>query len=237
MNLLLLPIVVGFAALTACHAAADPCPRPSTPYASMSAQPREGAKTRQARQGEAGQARARSGSFDTIVLGDSIMARWPQGMLEQAVGSQSVLNAGVGGDRTENTLWRLRNGDWGRQAPRRVLILVGTNNTGDDDACEVAWGVRSVAAEARRRFPTARIAVISLLPRGERMAERADLIGAVNDNLRRGAVGGEYGFIDAHDAFNCNRKTPCALMDRRRHLHPTRSGYEVLGRIVTREFK
>ena len=88
--------------------------------------------------------------------------------LSEALGSAVAL--GFGGDRTENLLWRLQHGELDGMAPRAVVLLIGTNNTGErleDPALTVA-GIRANLDEIRRRQPQAKVLLLALLPRDEK---------------------------------------------------------------------
>jgi hypothetical protein len=162
--------------------------------------------------------------YATIGFGDSIMFGWPKDLLTDASGG-TALNAAVGGG-TQTVLWELMALDWSRQAPRSVVLLVGTNNLGID-GCEVFWGIRADVAAIRNTFRNSRIIVVGILPRGENLRDREKEIELANAALREGAVSGSYTLVDAHDAFLCNHQTPCDLFDRT-NLHLTRRGYQVL---------
>jgi platelet-activating factor acetylhydrolase IB subunit beta/gamma len=169
---------------------------------------------------------------DVILLGDSILARWPADQLAATFPGRRVLDAALGGDRTQNVLWRLRNTDWSAQRPRAVVLLIGTNNTANFSACDIGAGVRRIAQDVHGRFPAARLYVISLLPRGPNMLDRDDLIRKANRLIAVGQTQGMYRFIDVHDAFACGKRTPCELMLGRNQVHLSPRGFALLGRLV-----
>ena len=53
----------------------------------------------------------KSKKIDLCLLGDSITAGWPKDQFAKNFGKYNAVNFGVGGDRTENVLWRLENGE------------------------------------------------------------------------------------------------------------------------------
>jgi lysophospholipase L1-like esterase len=171
---------------------------------------------------------AQEGSFSALTFGDSIMARWPRDLLASAFDG-TVLDAALGGG-TDTLLWELSAFDWSRQSPRFVLILVGTNNIGHG-GCAVYWGIRADVAAIRQMFPGGRIIVISILPRGSDLRFRERDIEVANANLKEAAANAGYEFLDAHDQFLCEHRTPCDLLDQT-NLHPTRAGYEVLSPLL-----
>ena len=113
-------------------------------------------------------------NFDVLVIGDSIMQRWPLTMLKQAAGTDRVLNAGVGGDGAPATLWRLSEREmavrvdarpaqigikgWNRIDPSRILLLLGTNDLARKaTACSVVQGIEAVVEMLRSYYPKAAI--------------------------------------------------------------------------------
>ena len=76
-------------------------------------------------------------------------------------------SAGISGDRTQNVLWRIINGDYGKSAPKAVVITIGVNNVIAGDTPErVAKGEIAVAAAALKEFPEASIFLLGPLPCG-----------------------------------------------------------------------
>jgi lysophospholipase L1-like esterase len=124
---------------------------------------------------------------DVVLIGDSITHFWAGEPLARqangpnawrhAFGALSVINLGFGWDRTQNVLWRLRQGELDGIAPRWVILEIGTNNlTGTEHARantpeEVAAGIDAICAEIRERSPRTRIVLMAILPRGARPAD------------------------------------------------------------------
>jgi lysophospholipase L1-like esterase len=119
---------------------------------------------------------------DVVMLGDSITHFWGglpnaspvngPASWQRAFGHLSVINMGFGWDRTQNVLWRLRQGEFDGLSPRFIVLnigtnnLVGTENTRASTPQEVAAGVAAICAELRKRSPQSRIVVMAIFPRG-----------------------------------------------------------------------
>ena len=170
-------------------------------------------------------------NYPAIGLGDSIMRQWPKDLLSQALGVTALLNAGIGGDNTPVLLWRLNNMNWSGQSPRIVLVLIGTNDR-QSPPCDVYLRIRAIVARAHQLFPSARIIVSSILPRGEDLLQRDAGIRTTNAALREAAAGSGFSFLDAHEAFLCGHQTPCELLKPPKNVHLTRKGYEVLSGLL-----
>lgn len=104
-----------------------------------------------------------------VLIGDSITHFWagepksarasgPKAW-EEAFGGLRVLNMGFGWDRTQNVLWRLREGEFEGIHPRTVVINIGTNNLAgtanarSNSPEEIVQGILAIVGEVRRRSP------------------------------------------------------------------------------------
>ena len=107
-----------------------------------------------------------------VFIGDSITHGWEnvgRPVWDQAFGKYHPLNLGYSGDRTENVLWRLQNGEVDGIAPKVAVLMIGTNNTGDrqEDPNTTAAGIRRVVEELRKRQPGTKVLVLAIFPRDE----------------------------------------------------------------------
>jgi beta-glucosidase len=78
--------------------------------------------------------RAAGKSPQLVFIGDSITQGWEavgQPVWAQHFARYDALNLGYGGDKTENVLWRLQQGEIDGIAPKVAVLMIGTNNTGD----------------------------------------------------------------------------------------------------------
>lgn len=111
---------------------------------------------------------AAKGEAELVFLGDSIteMTRGSESW-KQAFGSYRYVNFGIGGDRTQNVLWRLEHGAIGALKPKLVVLLIGTNNIGTtpDDVGDITRGVTAVVARLRTGFPKTKVLVLGIFPR------------------------------------------------------------------------
>ena len=111
--------------------------------------------------------------YRVLFLGNSLTERFPHDaplVWREHMQPRGVLNAGVSGDRTENLLWRLRNGNLEGKPPALIVMLIGTNDLAHDGPPRspelAAEGIRANLLYLRRRLPKTRILLLGLLPRG-----------------------------------------------------------------------
>ena len=111
-------------------------------------------------------AEASKGPIDVLLVGDSITMQWGAALAKHFPQLKTV-NIGIGGDKTQNVLWRLDHGGVAGLEPRVVILLIGNNNmffapeTGIEAA---AKGIRTCAANLREKFPNAPIIVVKIFP-------------------------------------------------------------------------
>lgn len=109
-------------------------------------------------------ARTRAADFDLCLLGDSITAMWPGDLFNKYFGSYRPANFGIGGDRCENVLWRLQQGELAGTKPKVIMLLIGTNNQGMNTAEEIVWGVGLVVKRLREVCPEANLLLVGVFP-------------------------------------------------------------------------
>lgn len=79
---------------------------------------------------------ANTGSVDILLVGDSITQQWNSPLdvgkfntaWQKHFGHYKTINLGIGGDKTQNILWRLDHGGLESIDPRLVILLIGNNN-------------------------------------------------------------------------------------------------------------
>jgi lysophospholipase L1-like esterase len=133
------------------------------------------------------------GVGDVIFLGDSITHGWEgQKAWQEHFGSFKPVNLGIGGDRTGHVLWRITEGhELDHLQPKAAVIMIGTNNTGDHSAQQIAGGIQAIVEELKRQKPGIKVLVLGVFPRGsasdtERSLEQiTEGIKPINEELRK----------------------------------------------------
>ena len=149
---------------------------------------------------EARVAAAKKGDIDVILIGDSI-THYSGGCLpyKHHFGGRKALNLGQGGDRTQNVLWRLQNGEVEGIQPKVAMLMIGTNNLGRRESPEdTVLGIKAVLAELKQRLPNTKVVLCSILPRAGAVM---DPIGKVNAQLPALADGKQVVYLDLTSDF------------------------------------
>lgn len=152
---------------------AEPPPQPSDPVAPV---PRDRdypwmSLARWHEMHAANVAEAAKGEAELVFQGDSITEamRWSESW-KKTFGAYRHVIFGIGGDRTQNVLWRLDHGEVGKLKPKLVVLLIGTNSLGTtpDDVGDITRGVTAVVEKLRSSFPSAKVLVLGIFPREEK---------------------------------------------------------------------
>lgn len=159
--------------------------QPPVPSIAMIAEPRTIDSWKQ--QHESIVKRSQKGGVDVAFVGDSMTHRWQlegKEVWDESFAAWKPMNLGIGGDRTQNLLWRITTGkELVGIEPKVFVLLIGTNNLASHKPDEIATGVKVIVAELQKQKPQARILVLGLLPRsGTPVADREEI--ASSDHLQ-----------------------------------------------------
>jgi beta-glucosidase len=106
------------------------------------------------------------GHVDVLLVGDSITIQWGESWAKHFPDRKAV-NIGIGGDKTQNVLWRLDHGGVEGLEPKAIVLMIGNNNmffapeTGIEAA---ARGIEMCVKNLREKFPETPIIVAKILP-------------------------------------------------------------------------
>ena len=116
-----------------------------------------------------------AGPCDVLLVGDSITQQWgsplDKGVLNaawlKAFPTAKTINIGIGGDKSQNVLWRLDHGGVAGLQPKTIVLMIGNNNmffTPETGVAAAAKGVETCALNLREKFPDAELIVAKILP-------------------------------------------------------------------------
>jgi lysophospholipase L1-like esterase len=187
-------------------------------------------------------AKARQSGIDVYFVGDSITRRWGASdplyadllaNWQKNFFGWNAGNFGWGGDRTENILWRLENGEIDDVHPKVIVVLAGTNNIDPaatsvesvaSQAAEIGRGIEAIVAACRRKAPKATIILTAVFPRND-VAAAMPIIDAVNAHIAKLTDGERIRFLDVNERLlDADGKLRRGMMQD--GLHPTVAGYQ-----------
>ena len=106
------------------------------------------------------------GPVDVLLVGDSITIQWGESWKKHFPNLKAV-NIGIGGDKTQNVLWRLDHGGVEGLQPKAIVLMIGNNNmffTPETGVEAAAKGIEMCLKNLREKFPAAAIVVAKILP-------------------------------------------------------------------------
>jgi beta-glucosidase len=109
---------------------------------------------------------AAKGPIDVLLVGDSITIQWGVEWAKNFPSLKAV-NIGIGGDKTQNVLWRLDHGGVEGLEPRAIVLMIGNNNmffTPETGIEAAARGIETCLKNLREKFPAAPVVVAKILP-------------------------------------------------------------------------
>ena len=182
-------------------------------------------------------ATAKQGNIDLLLHGDSITDWWQleanKPVFDKYFGSLRTANFAVAGDTTQGVLWGLRNGEGQGFQPKAVMLMIGTNNTGQSTGPEIAEGVGAVVMELRRNFPSAKILLLAIFPRGVPGDPVRDKIAEVNQIIAKLDDKRNVFYMDIGQKFLDDKGVFLPESFRADNLHPQAKGYEIWGEAVS----
>lgn len=181
---------------------------------------------------------AKKGGVDLLFLGDSITDGWRWGnggskIWPKFYAPRHAANFGIGYDRIQNVLWRIENGELENISPKVVVLLIGTNNSGNEDngqprntTPEIVAGVSNLVRQIQFRLPQTKILLLGIFPRGVKNDPIREQVKAVNAGISQLNDGIKVRFLDIGEKF----LTSDGTLSRDLFpdlLHPNEKGFEI----------
>jgi beta-glucosidase len=163
---------------------------------------------------------------------------------EKYLDQYNTVNMGFGGDRTENVIWRLENGEIDGINPKVATLLIGTNNldgnhyseiTDPEDLAEGIWKICKIISE---KLPETEIALLAILPYGSKPEVYHNrLINETNDIIKHFPNKNSriHYFDVGHVLLNDEGRVRRDLMPD--YLHPNTEGYRLIFDALTPEIE
>ena len=184
--------------------------------------------------------KAKQRGIDVYFVGDSIIRRWGAADLQYRALLENwktnffgwnAANFGWGGDRTENILWRLQNGELDGVNPKVIVLLAGINNVGtepgdSEKAADITEGLKAIADVCQNKAPNATLIMTAIFPRNDNLAV-IPTINQINRNIARLTNGKKVRYLDINEALADKEGRFFPGMMNPDNLHPTLQAYQV----------
>ncbi len=175
-----------------------------------------------------------AGDARLVFMGDSITQGWEKAgkrVWKKYYSGRKALNLGIWGDRTQNLIWRLQNGNYEKIKPALAVVLIGTNNIGENSPAEIAAGIKRVLDIIGEKTPCTKILLLNIFPRGRGFNRKRVLIDKCNSIISK--------FRDRKNVFTLNIGKKFLngegvvnrdiMFD---YLHLTEKGYRILAESI-----
>ena len=110
--------------------------------------------------------RAQKGGVNLVFFGDSITQWWGGADFKKRYGALGAVDFGIGGDKTQNLLWRIQNGEMEGITPKVAVVLIGTNNLGSASPDKIAEGIALIVKAIGEKSPATKVLLLGIFPRG-----------------------------------------------------------------------
>jgi lysophospholipase L1-like esterase len=180
--------------------------------------------------------KAHQGRIDLYFLGDSITRRWgatdyPEFLANwnQNFHGWNAAVFGVGGDTTQNMLWRIENGELDGVNPKVIVVLAGTNDVGrtphPDVAEEVPKRIKAIIELCQAKAPGTTIILTAIFPRND-TTEANPVIRQINAKIATFTDAKKVRFLNINDqlADQNGQLRDGMTMDK---LHLSAKGYQI----------
>ena len=149
--------------------------------------------------------RVAEGKVDLILIGDSITHGWEgkgKSIWEKFYGKRNAVNLGIGGDRTQHVMWRLDNGNVKGISPKVAVVMIGTNNSGNNSPEEIADGLAAITKQLRAKLPETKVLLLGIFPRGANKDDgRRKVNEKANAIFKKLADGKDVHYLDIGEKF------------------------------------
>ena len=179
---------------------------------------------------------ARNGNIELLFIGDSITEGWKSKGYEiwnQYYRTYRAANFGIGGDSTQNVLWRIQQGVLEGIFPKVVVLMLGTNNSEMHCAEQIAAANAKIIREIQTRSPKTKVLLLGVFPRGihptkpqpEITQKQNATIKELNRLLAKMDGQPNIRFLDIGARFLKDGEIPLDLMPDQLHL--STAGYQI----------
>jgi lysophospholipase L1-like esterase len=183
---------------------------------------------------------AKAGNIDLYMEGDSITDFWASRFKDnwnKNLGAWRPGDFGISGDRTQNVLYRIENGEFDGVHPKVIVLLIGTNNLssnatyGENSVDDTVKGVAAVLHALQQKAPQAKILLMAIFPRNDPPPKaRPDInqrIAQANEQIAKLADGKTIKFLNINDQLADKEGKLFPGIMGRDNLHPAEKGYQV----------
>ena len=174
---------------------------------------------------------------ELVLIGDSLISNlclFPE-IWENYFLSHNSLNLGVGGDKTQNVLWRVQNMSF-PQSVKNVFVLCGVNNIDSNTPEDIAQSILLCGTSLKSKISNSIITIISILPRDRSHSMRREKITNINRILKNECNINRLHYLPLHDDWLDKKNDLNISLYHTDLLHLSRDGNTKLSKAITKSF-
>lgn len=179
--------------------------------------------------------RNKQGQVDLIFVGNSLTQRWETAGLEvwnKYYAAQNAVNMGFDGDKTQNVLWRLDNGEIEGISPKLAIVLIGSNHVEGYTVEEIVDGIKAVCCRLTTKLPKTKILLLSILPRGTATVAAASRLIKASEQASKIADQNRVFYLNISGMFLDADGTVSKELMTADRVHLTSKGYETFANAI-----
>lgn len=167
---------------------------------------------------------------DVLLMGDSLIANLCKHPIWAKFQPLNAVNFGIGGDKIQNVLYRIKSDELSNKTTKIVVLMVGTNNTERDNPEQIFQGLLASMNAIEEYLPHCHIILPTMLPRGRFPNAKRRCLKAINRLLIRFGEMNKDSRRNIHIvSIHKNIVDKEGLISNQLlydYLHPTGKGYE-----------
>jgi lysophospholipase L1-like esterase len=182
-------------------------------------------------------ARAASGRYGVVFLGDSITNFWANrsgaASWRKSLAPLGAAAFGVPEDIAQDLIWRVEDGELAGR-PKVAVVEIGTNNLGaGDSVSDTVTAITGVVDAIEAASPTTKVLLVGLLPRGASPADpyRGE-VAAVNARIAGLADGDRVRYLDLGPSVTLPNGSIAPNFLPPDDLHPDARGYRLMAAAI-----
>jgi lysophospholipase L1-like esterase len=178
---------------------------------------------------------AKQDQIDLLFVGDSITDFWrgkaPRfgtNIWSKYYAPLHTADFGISGDRTENVIWRIDNGELDGLHPKVIVLMIGTNNSRTNSPEQIAEGIKVILNKMQEKCPDSKILLLGVFPRNtlKDIPAQIEAPAKINAIISKYADGKKIVYLNINDKFlGPDGKVPADIMPD--FLHPNEHGYQL----------
>nr|XP_027194396.1 platelet-activating factor acetylhydrolase IB subunit beta homolog [Dermatophagoides pteronyssinus] len=143
--------------------------------------------------------------IQVVFLGSSSISAWTlfgNEIWKNYYQKHQSYNYGVWGDRTENILWRIENGELDGLQPKLIVLEIGHWNIakGEDSSADIAKATQIILKKLLKKLPNTKILLISIIP-CDQQEDHMQKIDEINNIIKNNSDNSKIFYLDVAKYF------------------------------------